>query len=1062
VQRDGTWRFAGPDLDELAGEVVTIARLAGTSVDTRGLLSSTQQAYVSLAADLWADPITGTRFVIFPDEDTLRAIARPAVREDIAWLVPSAGLAQIASGEPITPALVSLVLNQMGLPPDQGAWLREGLVARYEGGSAASYLPTLVAADPPSSLLAPAVSMISRTGAAAGLSDEQARVLRAHAWSAIDYLLERYGTEGLQALCAAWERAGPDVAFEEALGVSAEQFELAWRAARVRPLRAAAAEIQTTIADREGAVLEEDEARFLSTVTLSDPVLRAEERHWFAALTERPTPTRPLSYTVEEELVGWRPQADEARVVLRSRTVFSGGQSFRVSCTARFVREVGRWRYAGLDWNEYASEHFLLKVQREDRVWATHVLAQAEEAYGQVTRDLGAVPPLPQQIKIYEDEEPFRASIASSLSEGASSWTAEDQSIKLWLDQGSESVASDVPGASVLGAIARGLTHQVLSAQGVETAWVREGVAALEADHLRPLGIHWGSASRQRLVRDALGSRQTLGWDELESFDHLSGGDLELARAQSWSLIATIVGDYGLDGLRRFIAGVARTDDVASNLRNALGVGPEAFLTNWREDVRTYGAPDDLKALARRFDSDRALRHIAALTSPELGGREAGSPGADKAAAYVAKQFSAVGLEPLGEPLTSSGTLSLTLQDAAPTSSVTLTLTRTGSYLQQFPISYTHLITVPTLALLDTELSESHQFTYRQDFIEVAGRGGAEGQLVWVSVTDLGDLRFDGALVIGRDVSNVAQRASELQEHGADGLIILTDREPEELRTARSVFLSLSRDYRADDQAVDTIPVFELTEDALEPLLEQLRMTTEDLASAPPALPLNAWGRMTLPRAPLTTTHTANVLGLLPGSAPRLADEVLVVGAHYDHVGRLPGGAYFPGANQNASGVAAMLEMAGVWQSAGYRPARSVLFAAWGAEERDSAGVDRYLSDPVVPLTRTVAVISLDSVADGAGYRLWFRGDSERDLPVTHRFEVSASQLGREAWRKGATSDGWHAHFSRQAIPAVELAWAESEVLAYLLTDTADAIDPGRLANSGEILTLAVAWLASQ
>jgi hypothetical protein len=726
------------------------------------------------------------------------------------------------------------------------------------------------------------------------------------------------------------------------------------------------------------------------------------------------------------------------------------------------VREVGRWRYAGLDWNELTSEHFLLKVQRDDQVWAERVLAQAEEAYGQVMRDLGAAPPLPQHIKIYQDEEDFRASIPEQLLEDADSWTAEGQSIKLWLDRGSEPAPGDAGGPAVLGAIARGLTHQVLSAQGIETAWIHEGVAAFEADRLRPLGTHWGSASRQRLVRDALGSRQALDWDDLDSFDHLSDEDLELARAQSWSFIATIVGDYGLDGLQRFIAGAARMDDTASNLRNALGLEPEAFLTKWQDDVRTFGAPDDLTALARRFDSDRALGHIAALASPELGGREAGSLGADEAAAYIAEQFSAVGLEPLSDLLTSSGALSIALQDVPPTSSVTLTPTGTVGYLQQFPISYTDLITIPTLTLLDVEGTESHQFTYRQDFVEVAGRGVAEGQLVWVSATDLEELRFDGALVIGRDASNPAQRASELQEHGAGGLIILTDREPEELRTARGVGLGPSSGYRAGDQAVDTIPVFELTEDALEPLLEQLHMTAEDFASPSPALPLNTWGRMMLPRAPLTTSHTSNVLGLLPGSDPRLAHEVLVIGAHYDHVGRLPGGAYFPGANQNASGVAAMLEMARVWQTAGYRPARSVLFAAWGAEERDSAGVDHYLSDPVVPLTRTVAVLSLDSIADGTGYRLWFRGDSARDLPLTHRLEVSASQLGREAWRKGATGEGWHARFSQQAIPTVKLTWAESESLVYRLADTVDAIDPERLANSGEILTLAAAWLASQ
>ncbi|MGD8997076.1 MAG: M28 family peptidase, partial [Anaerolineae bacterium] len=525
TQRDGTWRFAGPDLDEFDGEVVAVARLLGTSVDTGGLLSATQQAYVSLAADLGMEPVIGTRFVIYPDEDTLQAIVRPAATMSVPWVVPSAGLAQIAQGEPITPALVSLVLNQMGLTPDEGEWLREGLVAYYDDRAGASYSPILVAVDPPFSPLASDGWMIRWMSADAATLEEQARVLRAHAWSATDYLLERYGIAGLRAFCAAWGRGGPDVAFEDVLGLSAEQFEFAWREARVRPLRAAAAGIQATIADREGAVLENDEARFLSTVTLSDAVLRAEERSWFVALTDRST--RVLSYTIDAELVGWIPQGAEARVALRTRTVFSGGQSSRVSSTARFIREFGRWRYAGLDWNEFASEHFFLKVQHGDQAWAARVLSQAEKAYGQVTGDLWAALPLPQRIKIYEDEEHFRHSIAALPSEDIDSWTAGDQSIRLWLGQGSEPVGSDLREPTFLEAVAGGLTHQVLSAQGVETAWVREGVAALEVDRLRPLGTHWGSATRQKVVRDALGSRQALDWEEIVSFDNLSGDDLE-------------------------------------------------------------------------------------------------------------------------------------------------------------------------------------------------------------------------------------------------------------------------------------------------------------------------------------------------------------------------------------------------------------------------------------------------------------------------------------------------------------------------------------------------------
>jgi Zn-dependent M28 family amino/carboxypeptidase len=1056
TRRDGTWRLAGPHMDESVGDVVSVARLAGTSVDTRELVSTTQQAYLSLAADLGVEPIVGTRFVIYPDEQTLRATVHPGARDESAWLVPAAGLAHIARGEPITPALVSLVLNQMGLPSDQGQWLRDGLVAYYED-DASSHLPTLVATSPPSPLLAPDGSAFRREETVPATWEEQAPGARAVAWSLVDYLLERYGTVGLPALCAAWRRDGPEVAFEDALGLSAEQFESAWLAARIRPLRAAAAEIHTTIEDRTTAVLEGDVAKFLSTVTLSDPVLRAEECQWFVDLTDYPTQTEVLSYTVGAELVDWMPRAGEARVVLQTGIILSDGRSSHARHLARFVPEVGRWRYAGLVWNEFASDHFLLKVQHRDSTWAGRVLAQAEEAYDRVARDLGA-PPSPQQIKIYEDEADFQASTSPLLARNADSWTAGGQAIKLWLDQGTGRVPEGAERPFVLDAIARGLTYQVLAAQGVETAWVREGVAAFEWDRLRPLGIHWGSGTRQRMVRDALGSRQALHWDALTSFDDLSEDDLELARAQSWSLIATLVADHGLDGLQRFVAEAARSNDLASNLRNGLGVDPEAFLVRWRDDAQnlrgTHGAPDDLLTLARQFDSGRAMGHVVALSSPEFEGRQAGSPGAAAAATYIAEQFSAARLEPLGDLLTASGASPAAPQGAGTSPVVTSTLTATHSAFQRFPISYTHVLTVPSLALLDAAGDEYHRFAYGRDFVEVAGRGVAEGQAVWVSSVDLEGLHFDGALVIEEDVRDPAHRAAQLEERGAGGLIILTDRDPGTLRDFRGRW--------SGDWAVDTIPVFELAWGAFEPLLERFQIAAEDLTSAPAAIPLDARVRMALPRSPLTTTTTANVLALLPGSDADLAREVLVVGAHYDHLGRLPDGAYFPGANQNASGVAAMLEMAHVWQRAGYRPARSVLLAAWGGEERDSAGVGHYLGHPVVPLTRTVAAISLDSIADGAGYRLWFHGDADKDLPLTHRLEVSAAQLDREAWRKGAVDQGWQELFARRAIPAVELTWAESEDLAYRLTDTADALDPERLANSGEILTLAVSWLAAQ
>ena len=110
-----------------------------------------------------------------------------------------------------------------------------------------------------------------------------------------------------------------------------------------------------------------------------------------------------------------------------------------------------------------------------------------------------------------------------------------------------------------------------------------------------------------------------------------------------------------------------------------------------------------------------------------------------------------------------------------------------------------------------------------------------------------------------------------------------------------------------------------------------------------------------------------NVLGLLRGSDPGLAGSVVVVGAHYDHLGHGGFGStgevgqIHNGADDNASGVAAMLETARRLAS-GPRPARSVLFIAFTGEELGLIGSSYYTKNPTIPLSRTLAMINLDMV----------------------------------------------------------------------------------------------------
>jgi hypothetical protein len=129
-----------------------------------------------------------------------------------------------------------------------------------------------------------------------------------------------------------------------------------------------------------------------------------------------------------------------------------------------------------------------------------------------------------------------------------------------------------------------------------------------------------------------------------------------------------------------------------------------------------------------------------------------------------------------------------------------------------------------------------------------------------------------------------------------------------------------------------------------------------------------------VPLASTLNPHAAagtgrNVLALLEGSDPALRHEIVVVGAHYDHLGRGHFGSAAPdqvgeihnGADDNASGVAAMLGAA-ERLAAGPRPARSVLFMAFTAEESGLIGSSHFVRNPTLPLDRVRAMLNLDMV----------------------------------------------------------------------------------------------------
>jgi len=106
---------------------------------------------------------------------------------------------------------------------------------------------------------------------------------------------------------------------------------------------------------------------------------------------------------------------------------------------------------------------------------------------------------------------------------------------------------------------------------------------------------------------------------------------------------------------------------------------------------------------------------------------------------------------------------------------------------------------------------------------------------------------------------------------------------------------------------------------------------------------------------------TKNVVGLIEGSDPELKNEVVIIGAHYDHVGIINGVVY-NGADDDASGTAGVMEIAEAFAKNEARPKRSILFIAFSGEEKGLLGSNFYANNPLFPIEKTAAMLQMDMI----------------------------------------------------------------------------------------------------
>lgn len=391
----------------------------------------------------------------------------------------------------------------------------------------------------------------------------------------------------------------------------------------------------------------------------------------------------------------------------------------------------------------------------------------------------------------------------------------------------------------------------------------------------------------------------------------------------------------------------------------------------------------------RNYNPDEPLKNITAgemkrlitfLASDELKGRATPSPGLDSAAAYIAGEFKKSGVLPFN-----------------------------GSYLQKIDFGITNLS--PNNLFRIYKGDSKTELKLKDDFIPflISGSSDYKGQIVFAgygitapefSYDDYKGIDVQGKIVVvlkhnpGELADNSPFKANDrhlyfsndykvknAKSHGAVGIIIVND--PLNHLSIKPVGFSwpIMGGKNTADGSRRTIRNYEKEEiaavDAGETFVNCIFGSVDKLKEIQSSIdskyqPASFEITNTLIELKIDMAFEpspfSNVVGYVEGSDPKLKDECVIIGAHYDHKGLAP--SYIPGkdriyngADDNASGTAAVIAAAKEFASLNKKPKRSVVFVLFGAEEIGGWGSKGYTYNPPIPIEKSVAMLCLDMIS---------------------------------------------------------------------------------------------------
>lgn len=451
---------------------------------------------------------------------------------------------------------------------------------------------------------------------------------------------------------------------------------------------------------------------------------------------------------------------------------------------------------------------------------------------------------------------------------------------------------------------------------------------------------------------------------------------------------------------------------------------------------------------AELITAQALMSHVSFLCAPAQRGRMPGDVGYERASQFVEQQFQAMGLQPLGD---------------------------NGTYRQTFFMETNRVMS----ARLEARLPGHGPWRARlgDDFVcrGLTGGGHASGKLTFVGygttdgpVDELANVDLRGRVAVAfkypppwqnGEQPLPRERARLLRERGARALILVPN--PNRDQPDR-----LGASLMERGEQIPGMPVLVASESAARCLCvnggETLaaRQWQIDERHIPASGPLAGSARIAVETEWNGQGACWNVIGLLPGTDPVLRQEAIVLGAHLDHVGIQGESVIFAGAQDNASGVAALIEAARALRE-GPALARSVIFVAFGAEEAGILGSRHYADHPPWPLERTKFMLNADCIGAGTGLDLRGRKHHPALLELADRYNAEQVKLPNAKNNHGA--GGADAEpFQQAGIPNIYFMTTLPFQHLHMASDTPETLNPPVFQGLAQLFSIMADRLATE